>query len=352
MNNGNHFGVFVDTIAIAGFFVLIGVSFSAKRERARWAKGLLFAVGLVGIICYSLFLARDMAWLPPNLLRSYRFHYELSFINGWLLGSILALVFAGQIIGKPLGMGEIGRIKQEGPHSLYAMGLQQFSENVWIAGGPSIRALGFAFSTRMIVVKLGDGALWVNSPVSVSPDVLGQIKALGPVRYLVAPTKMHVWRLDEWHQFFPEAELWMPPQIPGKLNHPPIAGILGDTPPSAWAGDLDQLVFKGNLFIDEVFFFHKASRTVIMADFIQNHPMANGHPARNALLKLAGVAYPNGGIPIDIRLSFIKRRLARESLNKLLSWDFDKLIIAHGICVEENAKSFVKRAFRGFAPNS
>jgi hypothetical protein len=34
----------------------------------------------------------------------------------------------------------------------------------------------------------------------------------------------------------------------------PFAGILGDTPPHVWAEDLDQLVFKGNLFIDESLF--------------------------------------------------------------------------------------------------
>ena len=42
--------------------------------------------------------------------------------------------------------------------------------------------------------------------------------------------------------------------------------------------------------------------------------------------------------------------LARESLEKLLSWDFDKLIIAHGICIEKDAKPFVERAFRWLKP--
>jgi predicted metallo-beta-lactamase superfamily hydrolase len=53
-----------------------------------------------------------------------------------------------------------------------------------------------------------------------------------------------------------------------------------------------------------------------------------------------------GGVPLDIRLSFTNRELARRSLEKLLSWDFDKLVIAHGVCVEKDAKPFVERAFR------
>lgn len=50
-------------------------------------------------------------------------------------------------------------------------------------------------------------------------------------------------------------------------------------------------------------------------------------------------------MPRDARLTFIHRSLARQSLEKLLSWDFDKLIIAHGPCVEKGAKAFVERAF-------
>jgi hypothetical protein len=56
-----------------------------------------------------------------------------------------------------------------------------------------------------------------------------------------------------------------------------------------------------------------------------------------------------GGVALDIRLSFTNRKLARRSLRKLLSWDFDKLIIAHGVCIEKDAKPFVERAFRWLA---
>lgn len=225
-------------------------------------------------------------------------------------------------------------------------GLQEFAENVWIVDGPPVRFIGILFPTRMIVMKLSDGSLWVNSPVSVPPDMLTRMAALGPVRYLVAPTKLHIWRLVEWHTLFPNAELWMPPQVPNEFKHLPFTGILGDAPPCGWSNDLDQLLFKGNFFIEEIFFFHKKSHTVIMADFIQNHLPMKSQPFLNALWKLGGVAKPPGGIPRDIRLSFTHRNLARQSLEKLLSWDFDKLIIAHGVCIEKDAKPFVEWAFR------
>jgi hypothetical protein len=231
--------------------------------------------------------------------------------------------------------------------------LQAFAENVWIADGPLVRDMGVWFTTRMSVVKLINGSLWVNSPVSVSPNTLQRIMALGPVRYLVAATPRHVWRLEDWHALFPDAELWGPPQILDKSKFMmvvgrqelPFAGILGDSPHHAWTDDFDQLVFKGNPLIKEVFFFHRKSRTVILDDLIQNHQIVEGQPLLNALRKL-GIMHPGGDVPLDIRLTFFNRKLARRSLQKLLSWDFDKMIIAHGNCIEKDAKPFVERVFQ------
>ena len=231
------------------------------------------------------------------------------------------------------------------------LNLQAFADNVWIADGPNVRDFGVMFTTRMTVVKLSDGSLWVDSPVSVPSDALEPITKLGCVRYLVAATPRHVWRLAAWHTLFPEAQLWAPRTTPFTLKkgHLPFIGILGDAPHQDWGNDLDQLAFKGNPLFEEVLFFHRQSRTVILDDLIQIHPMVKGKTLRNALFKLEGVASPHGGVGLDIRLSFTNRNLARRSLEKLLSWDFDKLIIAHGPCVEKDAKPFVERAFRWLA---
>ncbi|MGO9325482.1 MAG: DUF4336 domain-containing protein [Terracidiphilus sp.] len=230
-------------------------------------------------------------------------------------------------------------------------GLQEFGENIWIIDGPPVRDMGIMFTTRMVVVKLSSGSLWVDSPVPLPDDTLKLVAELGPVRYILAATPRHVWRLAAWHALFPEAELWAPRATPFTLKKGdlPFIGVLGDEPPEAWRDDLGQLALKGNPLIEEVFFLHKPSRTVILDDLIQIHPIVKGKPFRNALIKLEGVASPHGGVGLDIRLSFIHRDLARRSLEKLLSWDFDKLIIAHGPCIERDAKPFVERAFRWLA---
>lgn len=226
-------------------------------------------------------------------------------------------------------------------------GLQQFAENIWICDGPDAVDFGLTFTTRMTVIKLTDGCLWISSPVSVESDILEAITELGQIRYLVAATPRHAWRLAAWHGLFPEAQLWVCRKTPATLlkGELPITGVLGDFPEEGWASDLDQLAFKGSSMIEEVVFFHKRTHVLILDDLIQCNPILKGHRFRNFAFKLNGIAAPEGGVAWDIRISFTSRKLARQSLKKLLSWDFDKLIIGHGPCLDGDAKAYVTRAF-------
>lgn len=63
--------------------------------------------------------------------------------------------------------------------------MQAFAPNVWIIDGPTVRDFGVLFTTRMAVVKLADGSIWIESPVSVPFETLKRITEWGPVRYLM-----------------------------------------------------------------------------------------------------------------------------------------------------------------------
>jgi len=64
---------------------------------------------------------------------------------------------------------------------------------------------------------------------------------------------------------------------------------MGEVTYHDWADDFDQLAFKGSPSIEEIFFFHKESHTVILDDLIQIHPTVKGKLFLNALIKLGGV---------------------------------------------------------------
>lgn len=225
--------------------------------------------------------------------------------------------------------------------------LEPLGEDLFLVEGPVVRDMGIHFDTRMTVARLGDGSVWIASPVLVPFATVADIIALGPVRYLVSPTPRHFWRLDGWHQLFPEAELWSSPITPITLKKGdlPLTGILGDQVPDLWAGDLDQVLIRGSSWLNEVVFFHAASRTLLVEDVIQMHQSAAGRPLRNALIALGGVAAPTGGVARDIRMTFRDKAAARRSIDRILQWDFDKLVMAHGPVVTHDARRTVEQAF-------
>jgi hypothetical protein len=226
--------------------------------------------------------------------------------------------------------------------------LRVFAENLWVADGAVARDMGLIFTTRMTIARLPDGSIWIESPVPVAFETLKRIDDLGPVRWLLAATPRHVWRLDAWHTLFPEAQLWTSPHTAFTLQQGtlPLAGTLGDRPLQAWGDTFDQLVFRGNPLLEEVVYLHRPSKTVILGDMIQFNIPQEGRPLQNAIFKLAGIAPGHAGMGLDMRLTFLDRTAARRSLERLLSWDFDKLIIAHGPCIESDARRLVERAFR------
>src|SRR5512146_2578082 len=114
--------------------------------------------------------------------------------------------------------------------------LHEFGKDLWVVDGPLVRDTGVWFTTRMTVAKLPDGSIWIESPVPVPFETLKRINDLGPVKWLLAATPRHVWRLSAWHTLFPEAQLWTSPHTLFTLQHGtlPLAGTLGIEPPQAW----------------------------------------------------------------------------------------------------------------------
>ena len=64
------------------------------------------------------------------------------------------------------------------------------------------------FSTRMAVVRLADGGLWCHSPIDPAPELFAQIDALGEVRHLVSPNKIHYAHIAAWKARYPQALVW------------------------------------------------------------------------------------------------------------------------------------------------
>lgn len=223
--------------------------------------------------------------------------------------------------------------------------LTPFAPSIWVGEGPVVPFVGFPYPTRMAVVRLADGGLFVWSPIALTPDLKAAVAGLGPVRFLVSPNALHHLFLGDWKAAYPEARVYASPGLRKKRQDIAFDADLGDAPDRGWAGDLDQVMLSGGA-LDEVVFFHRASRTVIFTDMIENFPPGWFTGWRGVVARLDGIVQPHPGAPREVRLSFLfHRRRARAALTRILAWPIERVIVAHGDMVQSDGAAFVRRAF-------
>jgi len=229
--------------------------------------------------------------------------------------------------------------------------LKPVAENIWIVDGPSIRFYGTPFSTRMTVVRLESGDIWLHSPTKICDSLQDEVAALGPVCHLIAPNWIHYAYIAEWQKAFPKTCAYA---APGVVKRARKHGIrlrfdeeLTQTPPAAWAGQIDQMIVEGSKVHREAVFFHKASKTLILTDLIENfEPDKLGRFLR-ILTRWGGIQDPDGGMPRDMRMTFSRHRdRLRASVQRMIGWGPERIILAHGRWYDKNAVAELKRAFR------
>ena len=222
--------------------------------------------------------------------------------------------------------------------------MNSFGQDIWTVDGDVVRMYGLVpFATRMTVVRLGGGGVWVHSPVQSNAERQGFVDRLGAVEHLVAPNKIHSIGIRPWQALYPAGKVWVSPGF--SKRHPDIAtdATLENGVRTDWSDDIDHCVLEGHAVLDEVVFLHRPSGTLIVTDFIQKHEAAGETWLWRGIKGLAGILGRDGGVPPDIRLSVSDKAAMKRSVQTVLGWDFDNLIISHGHCRKGGAKDEVRR---------
>ncbi len=233
--------------------------------------------------------------------------------------------------------------------------LKPVADDVWIVDGPVIGygylGMKFPFPTRMTIVRLADGGLWVHSPTPLPPGLKPEIDRLGPVRHLIAPNRIHYWWVEDWVAAYPEAESYAAPGVADQAGrHGRFTDYAWDLTAEGsypWAEEVAMLLVSGG-YLSEAVFFHQASRTLVITDLIQNYEKDRiANPFLRFGARLSGAVDPDGQMPRDLRTTFFGHRKAMaEAVKTMIAWEPERVIIAHGRWYPDNAVAELKRAFR------
>jgi hypothetical protein len=220
--------------------------------------------------------------------------------------------------------------------------LRPLDADLWVADRPQ-SFYGLVVGARMSVIRLADGSLLLHSPVSLDAGLRRELDALGPVRFAVAPNRVHHLYAGKVAEAYPGARLWIAPGLERKRPDLVHEAILGDEAPAPWRGQVDQVFFRGRPYENEVVFLHRSSRTLILCDLAFNF-RAGTHPVTRFLMSLIrsyGHFGPTRLDPLLIR----DRALASASLEKILAWDFDRVIVAHGDVLERGGRQALAEGY-------
>jgi hypothetical protein len=206
----------------------------------------------------------------------------------------------------------------------------------------SVAFAGGHVLTRMTLVGLAGGGLLVHSPVPFDDALREATARLGEVCAILAPSTCHHLFVADAQRAFPGVPTYA---VEGLAKKRPDL-TLELLPDALFADELDRVTI-GNRVMREIVMFHRASRTAIAVDLVENFHDATPGVDRviRMWMKLFGMWNKARPAP-ELRLFTFDRAAARRALDQILAWDFDRMVIAHGELFEHGAKDALREAWR------
>jgi hypothetical protein len=220
--------------------------------------------------------------------------------------------------------------------------LRPLTENLFVLDVP-FRMAGMDLGGRMSVIRLPDGGLWLHSPVKLDEEKRKAVDTLGPVRFLVAPNIMHHLSLGDWAAAYPSAKVLAPAGLRRKRPELRIDVELSDVMDVGQSPTLELLLAHGVPKLEEFAFLHRPSRTLLLTDLAFNIHDSSSWLTRT-YLKWSGT-YGRLG-PTKLLKGMVKDRAAlRAWRDRVLQWDFDRVVVCHGQVQERGGREAMREAF-------
>lgn len=219
--------------------------------------------------------------------------------------------------------------------------LEPLANDLW-STTQQISVHGLPVRTRMTVARLPGGMLWLHSPIAPSSALRAALDALGTVRWLVAPNRMHHLFAGDWQAHYPQAELWGAPGLAAKRTDLPQLRSLDQALPTAWQPMLAMEFFAGIPILNECVWLHQPSASLIVTDLLQYYPQDLSLSAR--LFNSLNGTRSRLAMPRALRFAIKDRVAASTSATALCAWPVERLVLAHDAVLTENAGQQLQQA--------
>lgn len=210
--------------------------------------------------------------------------------------------------------------------------LSPIGTDIWVAHQPMRVAGLFPLGHRMTVFRLPSGGLLVHSPVRYCQELGRQLNLLGPVEVIVAPSRLHDSFLAAWFAACTGARFFGPPGISAPAGAAFTDELRNDTA-APWTDVATHLLMDGIPRVNETVFLHHPSNSLIVADLVFNLSAEDLPPISGQFLRLFGT-YDRFAVSRLFRACVQDSTATRADLDRILTWDFDRIIVGHGRVLE------------------
>ena len=225
--------------------------------------------------------------------------------------------------------------------------IEYIKDQIWIYEYP-VRFGGMDLFSRTTIIKQNNSELIVHDPGSIDDSIKREIDSLGVVKYIIAPGNYHHLFVTDFQDIYPSAETFLCPGLERKRPDIKYDWILGDKPDARWEDTFEQALIQGTRYIWEVAFFHKPSKTLILVDLLENIGDDYQHKAGLLLQfwwKFIFRMWNNPKAAPEYQIGWGNKKIVKNGLNKILSWDAERVILAHGENIETNVNSVLSAAW-------
>lgn len=218
--------------------------------------------------------------------------------------------------------------------------LASLTEGIWTRDAP-LSMLGLQIGTRMSVIRLPSGDLAVHSPIRIDDSTKAEIDALGPVRHVIAPNAFHHLFVGDFVAHYPDARVYAPRKLKTKRADLRIDVEL-ESCEGEWEGAFEAIPIPGTL-LHETALIHTPTRTLISPDILENFE-TSPHWFTRWYLKAFGI-HGKAAVGLPLRVFYRDRKAARGAMDAILEHEIDRIVLAHGDLVTEDAKSTLREAY-------
>lgn len=216
-------------------------------------------------------------------------------------------------------------------------------DTIWTLDRP-VWFSGVRLRARTTIVRLEDRSLLIHSPCPPSDELVTQLRALGPVRWLIVPNCFHHLGTPAAASRFRDAQVVGPTSALRKNSALKLDVEIHDARFGEQVPEFDVLPLEGVPFLDETVLFHRPTQTLLGADIVLS-ATADDHWTWRWAARIMG-CYEQLRVPPDVKKTIRDKAAASRSIRAMVERPARLLVVAHADVIRDGCGDRLAAAWR------